>query len=387
MEHKFIPFALPDIGNEEIEAVVETLKTGWITTGPKTREFEHKFAEFIGGEVEAIAVNSATSGLHLVLEACGITTDDEVIVPTLTFTSSAEVVRYLGAHPVFVDCDSNTLNIDIDQIEAKITAKTKAILVVHIAGLACDMKRVIDLARQYKLKVIEDAAHALPTTLNNVLIGRHDSDAIVYSFYATKTITTGEGGMIITKNLDIAKRCKVMRLHGISSDAFDRYVSSKPSWYYEIIAPGFKYNLTDIASAMGICQLAKVYQFQEKRAQMAKCYLEELKGLPIKMPPNIINPDTDMHAWHLFLINILPEAKINRDQFIKKMSEHRIGTSVHFIPLHMQPYWKDTYHLVPQDFPNATHYFESAVSLPIYTKLTDADFRYIIDTIKKIFMV
>ena len=386
MQEKFLPFALPDIGEEEISLVTETLRSGWVTTGPKTKEFEQKFAQYLGGDIEAISVNSATAGLHLALEACGVTYDDEVIIPTLTFTATAEVVRYLGAHPIFVDCDPETLNIDIAQIESKITPKTKAIIPVHFAGLACDMEKILAIAKKHNLRVIEDAAHTLPSKINNTMIGQHNSDAIVYSFYATKTITTGEGGMLVTKNADIAKRCKVMRLHGISRDAFDRYVSTKPSWYYEIVAPGYKYNLSDIASSLGLAQLAKADRFHAKRTQMAERYYAELKNLPIKFPPNVINPITDIHSWHLFTINILPESGLTRDEFITQMGELGIGTSVHFIPLHIQPYWRDEYKLKEDDFPNALAYYKLAVSLPLYTKMTNDDQTRVINAIKKILL-
>ncbi len=384
MEKKFIPFALPDIGEEEINEVVNTLRSGWVTTGPKTREFEQKFAEYIGGNVEAISVNSATAGLHLALEACGIGEGDEVIIPTLTFTATGEVVRYLGADPVFIDCDLNTLCIDTKQIENKITDKTKAIISVHMAGLPCDMDAILAIARKYDLKVIEDAAHTCPSKVNNVMIGQHDSDAVVYSFYATKTITTGEGGMVVTKNSEIAKRCKVMRLHGINRDAFDRYVSTKPAWYYEVVAPGFKYNLTDIASSLGLCQLAKADKFQRIRQQMAERYMHELAGLPLIFPPKVANPETDLHSWHLFCCQLATD-KISRDEFIQKMSAAGVGTSVHFIPLHKQPYWKERYKLTDAQFPNASRYYENAVSLPLYTKMTELDQSYVIQAVKEIF--
>jgi dTDP-4-amino-4,6-dideoxygalactose transaminase len=383
MSEDFLPFALPEIGEEEILEVTNTLRSGWVTTGPKTKEFETNFSQFLGGGVEAISVNSATAGLHLALEACGIGYGDEVITTTLTFTATAEVIRYLGADPIFVDIDPNNLNIDIDQIESKITAKTKAIIPVHIAGLPCDMVKIIAIAKKYNLKVIEDAAHALPAKINNIMIGQHESDAIIYSFYATKTITTGEGGMIVTKNYDIASRCRVMRLHGISRDAFDRYTSTKPSWYYEVVAPGYKYNLTDIASSLGICQLKKAYAFYHKRLAMAIKYNQELKDLPIKLPPDIKDQKTDIHSWHLYIIN-LETAKIMRDDLIKLMSEHKIGTSVHFIPLHMQPYWKNKYNLKDEDFPNATKYYQGAISLPIYTKMTANDQMRVILALKKL---
>lgn len=380
---KFLPFALPDIGEEEINAVVETLRSGWVTTGPKTKQFEQEFVQYLGGGLEAISVNSATAGLHLALEACGVSNGDQVIVPTLTFTATAEVIRYLGADPVFVDCDPNTLCIDIAQIEGKITPQTKAIMPVHMAGLACDMDAIIQIARKYNLRVIEDAAHSLPTKINNIMIGQHDSDAVVYSFYATKTITTGEGGMVVTKDPELAKRCRVMRLHGISRDAFDRYTSNKPAWFYEIVAPGFKYNLTDIASSLGLSQLAKADRFQMRRQQMAERYLAELSDLPLILPPQVANKESDLHAWHLFCCQLATD-KISRDEFIQAMSELGVGTSVHFIPLHIQPYWKEYYNLRSEDFPNATKYYTNAFSLPLYTKMTDDDQSRVIAAVRKI---
>lgn len=381
---KFLPFALPDIGKEEIRLVTESLESGWVTTGPRTREFETKFAEYLGGNVEAIAVNSATSGLHLALEACGIGSGDEVITTTLTFTATGEVIRYLGADPVFVDCDPITLNIDIAAIEKNITPKTRAIIPVHFTGLPCNMEKILAIAKKYNLKVIEDAAHTLPSRINNITIGQHESDAIVYSFYATKTITTGEGGMVISKNPEIIKRCKIMRLHGMNRDAFDRYTSNKPSWYYEIVAPGFKYNLTDIASSLGIAQLSRANDFHQKRTAMAMRYLDALKDLPIRLPTDVVNKNTDTHSWHLFVISLREDAPVNRDEFIEKMSAAGIGTSVHFIPLHLQPYWKNQYKLEESNFPNANKYYKGAVTLPLYTKMTADDQLRVINAVRNI---
>lgn len=379
----FLPFALPDIDEAEINEVIDSLRSGWVTTGPKTKRFESDFAEFIGGNCEAISVNSATAGLHLALEAIDISAGDEVITTPYTFTATAEVIRYLGAHPVFVDIDPNTFNIDPNKIEAAITPKTKAIIPVHFAGLACDMASILAIARKYQLKVIEDAAHALPSYYQSQLIGSLESDITVFSFYATKTITTGEGGMIVTRNADIAARCKVMRLHGISRDAFDRYTSTKPSWHYEVVAPGFKYNLTDLASSLGIHQLQKARRFQKRRQELAERYTNELADLPIFLPPSA--PVGDVHAWHLYVLRLKPEASIKRDQFIEEMVKRGIGCSVHFIPLHLHPYWRDTYALQPEDFPHASATYKKAVSLPIYTKMIDDDQTRVVDAIKDIF--
>lgn len=378
----FMPFALPDIGQDEIDEVVDSLQSGWLTTGPKTRQFEKEFAHYLGDNIQALAVNSATAGLHLALEAIGIKPGDEVITTTYTFTSTAEVIRYLGAHPVFVDVDPKTLNIDVKRVEHAITSRTKAIIPVHIAGLPCDMDSILSIAHKHNLKVVEDAAHAFPVHYREKYIGTLSSDVTVFSFYATKTITTGEGGMVVTANPEIAKRCSIMRLHGIDRDAFDRYTSEKPSWYYEIVAPGFKYNMTDIAASIGIHQLKKAHAFKEKRTAIAKRYAEAFKDLPVTLP---VMPQTkEDHAWHLFILRLTENAPLSRNEFIQKMSEAGIGCSVHFIPLHMHPYWQKTYQLREEDYPIATRAYKGAVSLPIYTKMTDKDVDKVIKTVRSL---
>ncbi|MDH0344207.1 MULTISPECIES: DegT/DnrJ/EryC1/StrS family aminotransferase [Chromobacterium] len=382
-EQKFLPFALPDIGEEEINEVVDALRSGWVTTGPKTKQFESDFAQFIGDGVEAIAVNSATAGLHLALEAIGIGPGDEVIVPSYTFTATAEVVRYLGAHPVCVDVDAATFNISPDAIRAAITAKTKAIMPVHFAGLACEMDEIIAIAREHGLKVVEDAAHALPTYYKGKLVGTLDSDVTVFSFYANKTMTTGEGGMVVSKNKDLIARCKVMRLHGISRDAFDRYVSKTPAWFYEVVAPGFKYNMPDTAAAMGIHQLKKIRRFQELREGMARRFDRELADLPLILPARPKDAGSN-HAWHLYPVRIKPEAGVSRDDFIARMAEKGIGCSVHFIPLHRQPVWRDGYQLTREQFPVADAAFEAEVTLPLYTRMTDDDQTRVIAAVREI---
>ncbi|MDP5131708.1 MAG: DegT/DnrJ/EryC1/StrS family aminotransferase [Paraglaciecola sp.] len=383
--NSFLPFALPEIGEEEINEVASALRSGWVTTGPKTKQFEADFTAFLGDNtLESIAVNSATSGLHLALEAVGVTCGDEVIVPTYTFTATAEIVRYLGATPIMVDVDPATFNMTAASFSAAITDKTKAVVPVHFAGLACDMDALIQVARKHNIKIVEDAAHALPTRYKGMLVGTLDTDITVFSFYANKTMTTGEGGMVVTRNPELAKRCKVMRLHGISRDAFDRYVSTKPAWFYEVIAPGFKYNMPDISAAIGIHQLKRLPAFQEKREVMASIYFEAFKDLPLEMPAAAVGDDS--HAWHLFPVKIKPEAGIERSRFIEKMAEIGIGCSVHFIPLHLHPYWRDTYNLTPEMFPVAQRIFEQEVSLPLYTKMTKDDQLRVIAAVKQVLM-
>ncbi|MBV8502062.1 MAG: DegT/DnrJ/EryC1/StrS family aminotransferase [Paucibacter sp.] len=379
----FLPFALPEIGEEEIAEVVDALRSGWVTTGPKAKKFEAAFAEFLGEpQIECVAVNSATAGLHLALEAIGIGPGDEVITTTHTFTATAEVVRYLGADVVLVDIDPATLNIDIAAIEAAITPRTKAIIPVHYAGLAVDMLAVLDIARKHGLRVVEDAAHALPTTLEKELIGTLGSDACVFSFYANKTMTTGEGGMLVTRNAELAKRARVMRLHGMNRDAFDRFTAKVPSWYYEIVAPGFKYNMTDIAAALGLQQLKRLPGFLERRQAIAARYNEALADLPLVLPPDA--PHGDTHSWHLYVLRLADDAGIERDAFIERMFALGIGCSVHYIPLHLQPYWRDRYGLKPEQFPHSQKAFERMVSIPLYTAMSDADVQRVIAAVRSI---
>jgi dTDP-4-amino-4,6-dideoxygalactose transaminase len=369
----FLPFALPDIDDAEIDAVVACLRSGWVTTGPATRQFEQDFKDYLGGEVETISVNSATAGLHLALESLGIGPGDEVIVPTLTFTATAEVVRYLGAKPVIVDVEPRSMNLSVDAVEAAITPRTRAIIPVHYAGLACDMDALLALARRHGLRVVEDAAHAFPTRYKGRLVGTLDSDITVFSFYANKTMTTGEGGMVVTRDAELARRVRLMRLHGISQDAFNRYVSRTPAWYYEVVAAGFKYNLTDIASSIGIQQLRKIDRFWQRREHLAKRYNDGLAGLPLQLPPAADVDAGSTHAWHLYPVRLLPGAGIVRDELILQLSQRGIGTSVHFIPLHRQPVWRDSCELTVTQFPVAEACYERILSLPLYTKMSDAD--------------
>ena len=371
VSESFLPFARPDIGEAEIDAVARALRSGWVTTGPETRAFEQEFAAFLGGGVQAIAVNSATAGLHLALEAIGIGPGDEVIAPTLTFTATVEVARYLGADAVLVDVDPVTLNIDPAAIEAAITPRTRAILPVHYGGLACDMAAIHAIARRHGLQVVEDAAHALPASCGGTPVGQLPSAAAVFSFYANKTMTTGEGGMVVTRDEALAARMRVMRLHGISRDAFDRFTSRTPAWYYEVVAPGFKYNLTDVAAALGRVQLARLPAFVQRRQQLAARYLRELAGLPLVLPPQA--PAGDTHAWHLFVLRLADTARVTRDEVVQALADAGIGTSVHFVPLHRQPYWRDRYALRPQDFPVAEAAYQRMLSVPLFTAMSDAE--------------
>ncbi len=380
MQSQYLPFHVPSISEDEIDAVVETLRSGWLTTGPKVRTLEEHFARYVGAQ-HAVAVNSGTAALHLALEAIGLAAGDEVILPTMTFAATAEVVRYFNATPVLVDCEPDTLNIDPSKIEHAITRKTKAIIPVHFAGRPCAMDRILEVARAHRLVVIEDAAHALPARYYGRMVGTI-GDITCFSFYATKTITTGEGGMATTENAEWADRMRMMSLHGISKDAWKRY-SAEGSWYYEICSPGYKYNLTDIAAAIGIEQLRKCDQFWTQRQHYAALYHRAFREVPaIAVPPFA---EEAQHSWHLYVIQLQTEQlRISRSQFIELLKEQQIGTSVHFIPLHLHPYYRDGFHYRPEDFPNASAAFERIVSLPIYPRMTEADVRYVGDTVSTV---
>jgi dTDP-4-amino-4,6-dideoxygalactose transaminase len=379
---EFLPFALPEIGEEEINEVVATLRAGWVTTGPKTRQFEEDFAGFMGDGVQAIAINSATAGLHLALEALGIGPGDQVIVPTHTFTATAEVVRYLGADPVFVDIDESSYCMAVAGLQQAVTPATRAVLPVHYAGMAAPMPAIAEIAAGRQLRVVEDAAHALPTSSDGRLVGTLDSAATVFSFYATKTITTGEGGMLVTRDAGLARRARIMRLHGIDRDAFDRYTAARPAWYYEVVAPGFKYNLTDLAASLGIHQLRKARAFHRRRLEIALRYDEGLRDLPLVLPPRPADPAD--HAWHLYVIRLQDDLKLSRDQVIVDLYQLGIGCSVHYVPLHQQPYWRDRYALDAARFPVSQRLYERGFSLPIYTRMTDADIDRVISALRQI---
>lgn len=376
-----VPFFRPSIGEEEIDEVVATLRGGWLTTGDRTRRFESAFSSYIGGGVESIAVNSATAGLHLALEALGIGPGDEVIVPDLTFTATAEVVRYLGAEARLVDVDPATLCLTPEAFAAAIGPRTRAVMPVHYGGLACDLDAIGAIAARHRIDVVEDAAHALPTRWAGRLVGSHGTAATVFSFYANKTITTGEGGMLVTSRPDVAARARVMRLHGIDRDAFDRYRHPGAGWRYDIVAPGFKYNLSDLAAAVGLRQLEKADSFRDHREQIAEFYLDAFSDLPLRLPAR---GEQGGHAWHLFAVRLDPEAPIDRDSFIAALAERRIGCSMHYAPLHRMTYWRERYHLAEHDYPVSEDAFQTLVTLPLFPDMRQDEIDTVVSAVREV---
>ncbi len=404
-----IPFARPFIGAEEEEAVLRVLRSGWLTTGTEALSFEKEFAAFLSrerqDEIHALAVNSATSGLHLALEACGVGPGDIVVTSTYTFTATAEVVRYLGAHVVFVDVKVGTYLMDPDSLERTLerlsqglpaysprqsgrdpamgygpTGKVKAIIPVHVAGLACDMDRIVSLAHKYGAQVIEDAAHSFPSRLADGRWVGLLGDIGVFSFYATKTITTGEGGMVVTHNKDVANHISVMRSHGIDRSIWNRYTDTKASWKYAVVAPGYKYNMPDVLAAIGRIQLGRAFDLLEMRRHIAERYNQGFSSVPeLIVPPSGIE-----NAWHLYPLRLADFSdSAARDRFIELLQNQGIGVSVHFIPLHTMPYYADLYHFSESDFPNAMDTFIRTVSLPIWPGMTEEQIDRVIETVMK----
>ena len=383
-----IPFSKISLSGNETKYLDEVLRSGWLTTSSKVFKFEELFAGFIGAKY-ACAVNSCTAALHLSLEASGINKGDKVLVPSLTFTASAEVIRYMGADPVFTDVDYDTCLVTPEIVEHAIRTNKgiKAIIVVHYGGQSPilttpDGKGIIDICRRNNITVIEDAAHAFPTKFDGKYIGTF-GDVTCFSFYANKTITTGEGGMVITDSEAIYNRVKLMRLHGITRDIWDRFTSITPAWEYDVVAPGYKYNMPDINAAIGLAQLEKAAFFRDQRQRCAAFYYENLndtKGIDLPRCQGLMSD----HSWHLFPIKLTQKANLNRDEFITQMNKAGIGTSVHYKPLHRMTYYKEKYKLNPQDYPNTERIWEGTVSLPIYPSLTEDELNLICQTIRRV---
>jgi len=377
MREIFLPFHRPSIEEGEIQEVAQVLRSGWLTTGPRVKQFEDGFASYVGAP-HAVAVNSGTAALHVALSAIRLKPDDEVLVPTMTFTATAEAVLYFGARPVMVDCRPDTFNLDEQALDERVNARTKAIIPVHMAGHPCEMDTILAIAQKYDLKIIEDAAHTPPAKYNGQKIGAI-SDITAFSFYANKTLTTGEGGMATTANPDYADRMRMMSLHGISRDAWKRY-TSEGSWYYEVAETGFKYNLTDIAAAIGIHQLKKADDLHRSRVDIANRYTEAFSRLDLVRAP-VVQPNVQ-HAWCLYILLLnLEMLNINRSQFIEELKARNIGSSVHFIPLHLHPYYRDTFGHRKGDFPNAEWVYERCISLPFFPDMSDQDVADVIEAV------
>ena len=375
-----IPFFKAQIGQEEIDSVIETLKSGWLTSGPKAKLFEQEFAEMVGAKF-AIAVNSATAGLHLALEALGVGPGDEVLVPTLTFAATAEVVIHLGATPVLVDCREGDLNIDVDDMIAKITPRTKAVMPVHYAGHPCEMDEIEAASKEHGLGIVEDAAHAFPAKYRGQRVGE-SSNITCFSFYANKTITTGEGGMITTDDEALANRMRIMSLHGLDRGAWNRF-SKNGKWFYEILEAGYKYNLSDVAAAIGIGQLHQAKKFCADRTRLALAYTEAFAGSPfvttLKVQPHI------EHSWHLFVIKINPASMgIDRGQFIEHLNAAGVSTSVHYMPLHLHPLYRDRFGYTPESMPTAGKIYEQIISIPLFPGMSDGQFDYVVSNVNRI---
>ena len=376
----FIPYNLPDITQAEIDEVVDTLRSGWIAKGPRTLKFEKEFAEYLGAK-HAIAVNSCTAALHISLLTQNIGPGDEVITTPMTFASTASTILHCGAKPVFADIDYRTGCIDPEEIAKKITPHTKAIVPVHYSGQVCDLDRIYELADEHNLYVSEDAAHALWSRHKGRLIGNNLRGAASYSFYGTKNLATGDGGMLVTDRDDIAERARILVGQGMSHNAWNRYAKGG-SWKYDIVEPGYKYNMFDIQAALGLVQLSRMEEMQARRLAIAARYQEEFGKIDAVEPPFV--PEFTTHCWHLYVLRIVPELlTIDRDQFIVELNERNVGTSVHFIPTHTMTAfrklgWKEG------DFPMAEKHFERIISLPLYPSMTDEQVQYVIDAVRDI---
>lgn len=380
MRKNFLIFGSPIIEQPEIDEVVASLKSGWLGTGPKVHKFEEMFKKYKDSKF-AIALNSCTAALHLSLLAIGIKSNDEVIVPTMTFAATANAVIHASGKPVFADCERDTMNIDIKDIEKKITSKTKAIIIVHFAGRACNMNAIMDIAKQHNLKVIEDCAHAIETEYHGRKAGTF-GDLGCFSFYVTKNVVTGEGGMVITENEKYANKIKISALHGMSKDAWKRF-GDEGYKHYQVVDIGYKYNMMDLQAAIGIHQLPRVEKYWKRRQEIWNKYNKAFEDLPV-FTPTSIESDTK-HAYHLYtpLLDI-DNLRINRDQFLDEMTKKNIGIGVHYIALHLHPYYQKEFGYKKGDFPNAEWISKRTVSLPFSVKLTDEDVEDVIETVRGI---
>jgi dTDP-4-amino-4,6-dideoxygalactose transaminase len=379
MRQSFLSFSPPSIGEEEIAEVVDTLRSDWITRGPKTKRFEEEFARFVGAP-EALGLNSWTSAGHTLLMAAGIGPGDEVITTPMTFCASVNIIEHVGATPVLVDVEPDTLNIDPVLVEAAVTPRTKMILPVHFAGHPANLDALNAIARKNELIVFEDAAHAIPAKYKGKLIGSH-GNPVAYSFYATKNLTTAEGGMLVA-DPKILSKAKVISLHGMSRNAADRY-SQGGNWFYEVEQPGFKYNMTDIQAALGLVQMRRLEELQARRKQIVSMYQNAFStSTALELP--VENGDVE-HAWHLYVLRVYPEQlTIGRDEFIKELTMRNIGTSVHFIPVHIHPYYRNKYGFVPEDYPITFSNYQRMLSLPLHPRLTDQDVNDVIEAVLEI---
>jgi dTDP-4-amino-4,6-dideoxygalactose transaminase len=375
-----VPFYRPDVGEDEIAAVVDTLRSGWLTVGPRTQEFEEEFARAVGAK-HAVAVSSCTAALHLALDALDVEPGDEVITSTLTFAATGATIVHSGARPVLADCTRDTLNIDPADVARKLTARTRAIIPVHFAGQPAPMDEILALAQRHQLKVIDDAAHALPASYRGRSVGTI-ADLTAFSFYATKNLTTGEGGMLTFADATLADRLRSRRLHGMSRDAWRRY-SAQGSWRYDVSYPGFKYNMTDLAASMGLVQLRRLPALHRRRQAIVALY-DELLGDRPELEPLVVRSDC-AHAWHLYVTRIRPERlRVDRDTVIEQLKAEGVGTAVHFIPLHLHSFYRDTFGYRPEDFPVASAAAETVLSLPLFTLMSDDDVRYVANTLRRV---
>ena len=377
----FIPYNVPDITDAEIGEVTDTLKSGWLARGPRTAEFEKRFAAYVGAK-HAVAVNSCTAALHVALLTKGIGPGDEVITTPMTFASTASTIIHTGATPVLADIDYRTGCIDPGEIEKKITSKTKAVVPVHYSGQVCDLDKIYGLAEKYGLFVSEDAAHALWSRYKGRLIGSRLPGAASYSFYATKNLCTGDGGMLVTDDDEIDEKARIFVGQGMSHNAWNRYAKGG-SWHYDIVEPGFKYNMFDIQAALGLVQLRRLEEMQAARLKIAAKYQQAFGAIDAIDPPFV--PDYTTHCWHLYVIRIVPELlNIDRDRFITELNERNVGTSVHFIPVHYMSAYKKRFGYREDDFPNAKKHFERLISMPLYPTMTEEQTEYVIAAVRDI---